>query len=715
MTLYAEVTLSLPVSQTFIYAIPESMSTGSLVGSRVLVPLGQRMMTGFVIRLRKKRLDPGIQLKEIVEVLDDEPVFSSAFLSFTQKLSDYYYSSWGEVLQASLPPSFILKSQARVSLTEKGSQAVEEEGLSREERALLDFLKQKEYSVPFLKRKLRIQNISTLLSRLESKGLIHIQRDIKRAGQKKALPVQESESQLEMDFSLDAHSRQVADRIVSALGQKAFSPFLLQGPAEKRESVYLYLIRKVLDRGSKVLFLVPEIALTQSLREKFEKKLGEKVALLHSRLTERRRENEWLRIKEGKADVVVGPRSALFAPVEDLGLIIVDEEQDESYFQQENPSYDARRGAVLRAKQEKAGLVYGSEHPSVSAYYRARKKGYLLCLKEKKTEKRIEVVDDRREKGVISRKLAERIAARLKKKESILVFFNRRGYAPYLLCSNCHYIPRCVRCDIALAFHKKEEKLVCHYCDFSTPAVETCPDCGSRVIKARGVGIEAVEEGLKRIFPQARTASFATDLNRKEQEKIIQEFRRGKLDILIGTQLLVHQVGLPPASLVCILYPETVLTLSDYRAGQKAFQAASQMMRFLKKEGDAEVIIQTALPDHFSIRLAASEDYMSFYKEELNFRRLMKYPPFSHLVEILFQGVSLRSVARQSRNFLNRVKEISPNIEVLGPALAPVSKLRGKSRVQVILKARQKKELDDVLERLLKSVKARKSVLVHDS
>jgi len=235
------------------------------------------------------------------------------------------------------------------------------------------------------------------------------------------------------------------------------------------------------------------------------------------------------------------------------------------------------------------------------------------------------------------------------------------------------------------------------------------------VIKARGVGIEAVEEGLKRIFPQARTASFATDLNRKEQEKIIQEFRRGKLDILIGTQLLVHQVGLPPASLVCILYPETVLTLSDYRAGQKAFQAASQMMRFLKKEGDAEVIIQTALPDHFSIRLAASEDYMSFYKEELNFRRLMKYPPFSHLVEILFQGVSLRSVARQSRNFLNRVKEISPNIEVLGPALAPVSKLRGKSRVQVILKARQKKELDDVLERLLKSVKARKSVLVHDS
>ena len=714
MTLYAEVTLSLPVSQTFIYAIPESLRTGSLVGSRVLVPLGQRVMTGFVIRLRKKRLDPGIQLKEILEVLDEEPVFSPAFLSFTQKLSDHYYSSWGEVLQASLPPSFILKSQARVSLTEKGSQPLEE-GLSREERKLLDFLGTKEYSIPFLKRKLRIQNISTLLSRLESKGLIHTQRDIKRAGQKKALPVQESESQLEMDFSLDAHSRQVADRIVSAIGQQVFSRFFLQGPAEKRESVYLYLIRKVLDEGRKVLFLVPEIALTQSLREKLEKKLGEKAALLHSRLTEKTREIEWLRIKEGKADVVVGPRSALFAPGHDLGLIIVDEEQDESYFQQESPSYDARRGAMLRAKQEKAVLVYGSELPSISALYRARKRGYLLCLNGEKKEKRIEVVDNRQEKGVISRKLAERIAARLKKRESILIFLNRRGYAPYLLCSNCHYIPRCARCDIALAYHKKDEKLVCHYCDFSTPAVGICPDCGSRVIKGRGVGIEAVEEGLKRNFPQARTASFATDLNRKEQEKIIQEFHKGKIDILIGTQFLVHQVGLPPASLVCILYPETVLTLSDYRAGQKAFQAVSQMMRFLKKEGDAEVIIQTALPHHFSIRRAASGDYMSFYKEELNFRRLMKYPPFSHLVEILFQGVNLRSVARQSRDFLSRVKEVSPGIEVLGPALAPVARLRGKSRVQVILKAQRKKELDDVLEKLLKSVRARKSILAHDS
>jgi len=714
MTLYAEVILSLPVSQSFIYTIPESLRIKTQVGSRVLVPLGQRMMTGFVVKLRKKRLSSEIKLKEIVEVLDEEPVFSSAFLSFTRKLSDYYYSSWGDVLQASLPPSFILKSQARVSLTDQGEEAVRKGGVTKEEMEVLNLLREKEYSVFFLKRKLMIKNLSALLSRLEKKGLVQKQTDIKRMRPKKVLSAVKIESQLEMDFSLDAHSRQIADKIVSALGQQVFSSFFLFGPAEKRESVYFYLVRRILEEGRKALFLVPEIASTQTLREKFEKRLGEKVALLHSRLTEKEREIEWLRIKEGEADIVVGPRSALFAPIDNLGLVVVDEEQDESFFQQESPSYDARKGAWLRAKQEKAGLVYGSEIPSISAFYRARKGGYLLSLKERKEKKKVEIVDDRREKEVISRRLAERIAIKLRKKEPILVFLNRRGYASYLLCSNCSFIPRCVRCDVALAYHKGEKKLVCHSCNYSTPAVESCPDCGRRMISGRGVGVEAVEERLRRIFPQAKTAFFTTDLDRKDQNKILQEFRKGKIDILIGTQFLAHQVDLPSASLVSILYPEILLTLSDYRASQKTFQVICQMMRFLREEEEAEAIIQTAIPRHFSIRQAASRDYMSFFKEELNFRRLMKYPPFTHLVEILFQGENLRIVARQSREFLSRVKGVSKDVEILGPALAPVSMLRGRRRVQLILKSQKKKELDDVLEKLLQSVKARKSILVHD-
>jgi primosomal protein N' (replication factor Y) len=230
-----------------------------------------------------------------VEVLGEEPVFSSSFLSFTRKLSDYYYSSWGEVLQASLPPSFILKSQVRVSLTEKGREAVRKEGLPRAEKELLNFLRDKEYSILFLKRKLKIKNLSALLSRLEKKGLVHTLRDIKRTGHKKAPSVSRSQAQLEMDFSLDSPSRKTADEMASVLGKKVFSSFLLYGPQEKRESVYFYLIRRILEQGRRVLFLVPEIALTQALREQFEKRLGEKVALLHSRLTERMRELECCR------------------------------------------------------------------------------------------------------------------------------------------------------------------------------------------------------------------------------------------------------------------------------------------------------------------------------------------------------------------------------------------------------------------------------------
>ncbi len=714
MTLYAEVVLSLPVNQAFTYSIPESLSTKALVGSRILVPFGQSTVTGFIVRLRKKRQSTEIKLKDIVEVLGEEPVFSSSFLSFTQKLSDYYYSSWGELLQASLPPSFILKSQVRITLTEKGKEAVRKEDVPREERDLLSFLGDKEYSMLFLKRKLKIKNLSALLSRLEKKELVHAARNLKRTEYKKPPSASKSEAQLEMDFSLDSPSRKTAEEMASVLGKQVFSPFLLHGPPEKRESVYFYLIKRILEQGKRVLFLVPEIALTQSLREQFEKKLGEKVALLHSRLAGRRRELEWLRIKKGEVPVVVGPRSALFAPVDDLGLIVVDEEQDESYFQPENPSYDARRGAWLRAKQKKAGLVYGSAFPTVSAFYRARRDGYLMELHGTGEKRRVEIVDDRREKGLISRRLAERIAAKLKMKESILVFLNRRGYASYILCSKCNRVPRCVRCDIALAYHKREKKLVCHYCDYQAPVEENCPDCGSRMIRGRGVGIEAVEEELKGMFPQSRIAAFATDLDREEQDRILQGFRKGKINILIGTQLLAHQADLPPASLVSILFPETLLTLSDYKASQKTFQAISQMMRFLRKKEGAEIIIQTALPHHFSIRQAACEDYLSFFDQELNFRSLMKYPPFTHLVEVLFQGESLRYVARQSREFLSCVRDSSRDVEILGPALAPISKLRGQSRVQVILKAKTKKDLDDVLGKLLQSIKARKSIHVFD-
>jgi len=240
-----------------------------------------------------------------------------------------------------------------------------------------------------------------------------------------------------------------------------------------------------------------------------------------------------------------------------------------------------------------------------------------------------------------------------------------------------------------------------------------CPECGSRIIRERGIGIEAVEEELRRIFSQSRIVCFDAGLNRKDQERILQNFSRRKIDILIGTQLLVHQMDLPPVSLVVILFPEKILTLSDYRASQKAFQTLNQMMKFLKDESKAEVVIQTALPHHFSIREAAFGDYLFFFRQELKFRRLMDYPPFSHMVEILFQGENLRNVARISREFRAHARKHAEDVEILGPALASVSRVRGVYRVQVIIKARRKKMLDDVLRKSLKVAKIRKSILVY--
>lgn len=713
MSLYADIVFSLPVDQSFSYLVPEAFREKAKVGSRVIAPFGQKRLTGFIIGLKESGPPPEFVLKEITDVLDEEPVFSPPLLSLTRKLSDYYYSSWGELLQAALPPSFILKSQTKVFLTEEGKIAFEKESLAKEEREILVFLVKQARSLSFLKKKLGAQALSRLLSRLENNKLIGFESVVRRPRKKRVPEDSVTETQLEMDFSLDSESRQMADKIVPDPRPKVFRPFFLFGSPEKRESVYFYLIKKFLAERKKVLVLVPEISLTHPLTEKFQKRLGEKAAVLHSRLSKSQREFEWRKIKEAEAEVVVGPRSALFSPLSGLGLIIVDEEHDESFSQHENPCYDARRGAWLRAEEEGAVLVYGSDCPSVSSLYRAEKGGYLLRLENGAVKKNVEIIDDRCEKSLISRSLKEKIGRRIKKKERVILFFNRRGYASFLFCSRCHYIPRCVRCDISLAYHKRDGKLICHYCNYSRPKMETCPECGSRMMSERGIGIEAVEEELRRIFPQNKISSFDTSLSKRDQDKVLLRCRRGEIDILIGTQLLAHQLELPRASLVSILFPEMILALSDYRAGQKTYQALTRMMRFVKDD-NSEVLIQTALPDHFTIVRAAGGDYNSFYEQELEFRRLMSYPPFSIVVEVLFQGKNLRNVARKSREFSALLKSLTTEVEILGPALAAVARVRGLYRVQLILKVQRKGLIDEALRKSLRTTKLRKSVFVYD-
>lgn len=716
MTLYVQVVLPLPLDKVFTYTVPESWIEMAQVGTRVLIPFGPRMLTGFVVGRKKRLRAEGLRLKEIAKVLDEEPVFSSRFLKFTRRLSKYYYASWGEILQASLPPSFILRTRRRVSLTEKGKAAAAEKALTEAERSILDFLGCRSYSDVFLRRRLKVKNLSSLLHRLEEKGLIAVARDVQRTSRRAKTPSPGKTEQLEIDFSLDRGAMKAAEILLKKGESGGCLPLLLVGQREKRHAVYFSLLKQTLEKGRRVLVLVPEIAWTATLEKRFTKTVGKSLALLHSGLPAARREAEWWKIKRGDAEVVVGPRLALFAPVEDLGLIIVDEEQDDSYVQKESPHYDARRGARLRARQDSAVLVYGSEAPTVETFFEAKRRGSLFRLERMPRKASVQVVEDRHRRDLIPPAIDEKISTRIARKERALVFVNRRGYAPFLICSECRYVPRCPQCDIGLTYHKKQDELVCRYCNSSFPLMETCPECGGRILHRRGYGTESVEEALSRLFPEARVASFDTDLvkSRQEQERILSKFQSGKIDVLVGTQFLAHRVDLPPVSLTAVLQPEVILNLSDFRASQHAFLNLHQMMGFLRREEEAEGLILTSLPHHYSIVASCRDDYDFFYRHEIRYRRLMNYPPFAHMVEILFQDEDLRLLARRTREFSQKVLDRDGgDVEVLGPALASVARIRGRHRVQLVLKARAKKSLDSVLGETLAEVKGRKSVFVY--
>jgi primosomal protein N' (replication factor Y) len=716
MTVFAEVILALPLDKNFLYIVPDSLKERTHEGSRVLVPFKDRKLTGIVVKLKRRGVPKDLALKEIHAVLDESSFISPEFLSFTKELSSYYYSSWGELLQSSLPSSLVPKTQTRVSITDKGQEALNEIALSVREKDTLLFLKKRSYSDVHLKRRLKISGLSSVLSKLESKGFIHVERAVtKETRSWKEKSASQSPTQLEMDFSLDKDSFQAASQVVSQWKQDTFSSYLLFGPSKKREAVYFYLIKRALAQKKRILYLVPEIATTRDLFVKFQKRFGESAALLHSRMSVGNREDKWIRIHEGQVDVVLGPRSAVLSPVENLGLVIVDEEQDESYYQRENPAYDARRGAFLRAKQDRAVLVYGSSTPTVEVYYEFRKTNRLFHLERVPQRFPVEIIDHKIERGLLSRKLVSKISETIRANKSVIIFHYRRGYASYIACSRCSFTPRCRNCDISLTYHKREDQLVCHYCGYSQRQELVCPECGHRIIKKRGVGIEAIEEEVKRQLPQSRVLGFDSDVakGQKDQDRIIKLFREGRIDILIGTQLLAHQQDLPKVPLVVVLYPETILALPDYRANQKAFYSIVQAVKHLCLEDGSELSVQTALPDHFSIQAAAHQDFISFYTQEIKFRRLMNYPPFSHMVEVLFQGENLRSLAKKMRDFSSLLKGHSEDLEILGPALAAVQRLRGKSRVQLILKSTKRKDLDEALKSSLSKVRVNKKIHVY--
>jgi primosomal protein N' (replication factor Y) len=716
MTVFARVVFPLPLDQSFLYAVPETCRAAARPGARVVAPLGARRQNGFIVAVTTEPPAAGIKIKELFQVLDDRPFRDERFLEFTGRLSAEFRSSWGEILQTALPPSLARKTRVTVVLTEAGRDALAKAGLGPKARVLAAALAgaPKGRSPLALQRTMGGRDISGLISRMEKAGFVAVERTIGRPpAPPKPGGAAAAAVQLGLAFPEALREAGALAPVEKDIAEARSGAWYLFGSDRQRRAAFQSLVRLTVGAGGRVLYLHPEVAPTESLVAAFKADYGRQAVVFHGRTTPKQREEAWRVLRSGRAALVAGTRSALFLETGPLRTIVVDDEQEESYVQAESPSYDARRGAWLRARSEGALVVFGSSRPTVEAFAEARRLGILIGLGTEPRRTGVTVVDHAGDAPIVSRELERTLRASLGKGEPAILFLNRRGYAAQVVCSRCGRPPRCPRCDIALVYHKAGNRLLCHYCDHAADAGSACAGCGGAFAVRRGAGTQAVEEELARLFPGVRVARFDADTASKpeDRERLLADFAKGRIPLLIGTQLLVHQPGVPKVGLVAVLRPEYLLGFSDYRAGQRTFEAVSAMLDFARDEAGSEAVIQTAAPVHFTIAAAAAGDYGAFYDKEIEFRRVLSYPPFASLAEVVLQGRDVRALGGRSRELRAFLRERAPGLEVLGPAFAPVARVRDVSRVQFILKAADRATIDRALDEALPRIRLKKTVV----
>ena len=518
------------------------------------------------------------------------------------------------------------------------------------------------------------------------------------------------------EFEFNDAQKSALQRLRRSVEARKFSGMLLHGvTGSGKTAVYLAGMRSVLDAGRSAILLVPEIGLTPAVAADLHQIFGDEVAILHSALTDRERAEQWHRIKRGEARMVVGTRSAVFAPVSNLALIIVDEEHDASYKQEETPRYHARDVAVMRAKMANAVVVLGSATPSLESYFNAKKNKYALIELPDRVEQRplpeVEIVDMRLEfqetgqEQVISRKLAAEIKERLNRHEQVMVLLNRRGYSPVALCRTCGKKLECNNCAIALTHHKREHKMVCHYCGFTAAVPKACVQCGSEYVYFLGTGTERLEELLHGIFPQARIARLDRDTVRGHEdfERTLGALNQGELDLVVGTQMIAKGHDIHGVTLVGVVGADVALGLPDFRAAERTFQLLTQVAgRAGRGQSPGKVILQTYFQDHYAVQYAARHDFIGFYEKELQFRSWMHYPPYSALANVLVRSDKLDDALEWSGllgKWFNQTRH--EGVRVLGPAAAPIVRLKRDYRYHFVLKSPSREKLNTTLRAML--------------
>ena len=518
------------------------------------------------------------------------------------------------------------------------------------------------------------------------------------------------------EFDFNKAQQSALNCLRKAVEAHKFTGILLHGvTGSGKTAVYLAGMRAVLEAGRSAILLVPEIGLTPAVAADLHQIFGDEVAILHSALSDKERAQQWHRIKSGEARMVVGTRSAVFAPVADLALIIVDEEHDSSYKQEETPRYHARDIAVVRAKMANAVVVLGSATPSLESYFNARKSKYALVELPDRVEQRplpeVEIIDMRQEfqetgqEQIISRKLAEEIKERFERKEQVMILLNRRGYSPVVLCRTCGKTLECRDCAISLTLHKREHKMVCHYCGFTAPVPKSCSHCGSEYVYFLGTGSEKLEELLHGMFPQARIARLDRDTVRGHEdfERTLNALSEGQLDLLVGTQMIAKGHDIHGVTLVGVVGADSALGLPDFRAAERTFQLLTQVAgRAGRGKSPGKVLLQTFFQDHYAVQYAARHDFAGFYEKELRFRSWMHYPPYSALANVLIRSAKLEE-ALQWSGTLGKWFERNRHegVRVLGPAAAPILRLKRDYRYHFVLKAPSREKLNTTLRAML--------------
>ena len=697
---------SIQLDRIFTYRIQEELVEKIKIGNRVLVPfgMGNKKIDAFVIELYDNiENKKNIKLKEIIKIYEDFPVLHYKDIKIIEYMREQYLSTYMEGIKTILP-SILFKGikKKKENLVYLGSAL---EGRYNKEPYINIYNIVKENNGKFNKTALSKKfslSLSSINTLIKYEFLTQEEKVINRYNDRIYKNYEEK--------VLNDEQQNAVDKIMNS--EK--NMFLIKGvTGSGKTEIYMNLVKEMLKQGKDSIILVPEIALTPQMIERFKGRFGKNITLFHSRLSDGEKYDEWVRVKKGEVKIAIGPRSAIFLPFNNLGLIVIDEEHETSYKSDSDPKYNARDIGKIKSKLYNCKLVLGTATPSIETYYTSKKGEIelieLLNRADGASMPKIEIVDMREElinnnRSIFSKKLFECIEERLNKKEQVILFLNRRGFSTFVSCRKCGYVFKCSNCDIALTYHNRSSFLVCHYCGKRERVLKTCPKCGSSYVKYFGAGTERIEKEVHKYFPNARTLRMDFDTTRKKNshERIYEAFKSGKADILIGTQMIAKGLDFENVTLVGVIAADLSLNIPDYKATERTFQLITQVSgRAGRGKKQGEVIVQTYSSDNYSIIHSSNNDYEKFYEEEVEYRRLMAYPPFTEIMLINLSSENEDILIKNIQNVGIILKDTLKNndkIKVLGPCPCEISKIKNNYRWQITLKGIMSHELKHIIK-----------------